>query len=180
MKKITDPLPTPPRPTLYYGKYRGLVVENADPMQIGRIVASVPDVLGSMPSSWALPCVPTAGIQSGVFLVPPVGSQVWIEFEKGNPDYPVWTGGFWGVAAQVPAGSGSVSPPGQGILFQTPGQNVIELSDSGSVAGGVILKAAGGAMITVNNTGIYITNGQGATVTLVGPTVTINNKPFVA
>lgn len=88
MKKIADPIPTIPHPTLFYGKYRGLVVENADPMQIGRIVANVPDVLGSTPSSWAMPCVPVAGIQSGVFLVPSVGSQVWIEFEKGNPDYP--------------------------------------------------------------------------------------------
>jgi uncharacterized protein involved in type VI secretion and phage assembly len=178
MKKITDPIPAPPRPTLYYGKYRGLVQQNADPMQIGRIIATVPDVLGSTPSSWAMPCVPAAGMQSGVFLVPPVGSQVWIEFEMGNPDYPVWTGGFWGIAAQVPAGVASGSLPGQTILFQTPGQNAIELSDPGSSAGGVILKAANGAMITVNGTGIYISNGQGATVALVGPNVTINNKPF--
>jgi hypothetical protein len=179
MKKIADPIPTPPRPTLYFGKYRGLVVENADPMQIGRIIANVPDVLGSTPSSWALPCVPVAGTQSGVFLVPPVGSQVWIEFEKGNPDLPIWTGGFWGTAAQVPAGVAS-APPGQMILFQTPGQNAIELSDAGSATGGVILKTASGAAIAVNDTGIYISNGKGATITLIGPIVTINNQPFVA
>jgi hypothetical protein len=86
----------------YYGKYRGVVVENIDPLQIGRIVAQVPDVLGETPSSWAMPCVPAAGIQAGCFIVPPVCSHVWIEFEQGNPDYPIWTGGFWSVAAEVP------------------------------------------------------------------------------
>ena len=80
----------------YYGKYRGLVVDNVDPLQIGRIMAQVSDVFGETPSSWAMPCVPAAGIQAGCFIVPPIGSEVWIEFEQGDSDYPIWTGGFWG------------------------------------------------------------------------------------
>ena len=72
------------------------MINNIDPEQIGRIMAQVPDVLGETPSSWAMPCVPAAGIQAGVFVVPPIGSQVWVEFEQGDPDYPIWTGGFWG------------------------------------------------------------------------------------
>ena len=80
----------------YYGKYRGTVLVNIDPLQIGRIMAQVPDVFGETPTSWAMPCVPAAGIQAGCFVVPPIGSQVWIEFEQGDPDYPIWTGGFWG------------------------------------------------------------------------------------
>ena len=59
-------------------------------------MVQVPDVLGETPSSWAMPCVPAAGIQAGCFIVPPIGSQVWVEFEQGDPDYPIWTGGFWG------------------------------------------------------------------------------------
>ena len=70
--------------------------------QIGRVLVQVPDVLGIIPSSWAMPCVPAAGIQSGCFIVPPIGSQVWVEFEQGDPDYPIWTGGFWGLVADVP------------------------------------------------------------------------------
>ena len=35
----------------YYGKYRGVVVDNIDPLQIGRILAQVPDVLGETVSS---------------------------------------------------------------------------------------------------------------------------------
>jgi len=68
----------------YYGKYRGLVINNIDPLQIGRVMVQCADVLGEIPSSWALPCVPAAGIQAGMFIVPPIGSQVWVEFEGGE------------------------------------------------------------------------------------------------
>jgi hypothetical protein len=162
----------------YYGKYRGLVIENIDPLQIGRVLVQVPDVLGVIPSSWAMPCVPAAGIQSGCFIVPPIGSQVWVEFEQGDPDYPVWTGGFWGTPADVPifAIAPPAIPPGQNIVLQTSGQNMVMVSDAppSPVSGGIVLKSVSGAMIVVNETGIYISNGQGATITLVGPAVAIN------
>jgi len=164
--------------TRYYGKYRGTVIENIDPEQIGRIIVMVPDVLGIAPSSWAMPCVPAAGIQSGVFVVPPIGSGVWVEFEQGNPDYPIWTGGFWGLVADVPvfATAPPAIPPGQNIVLQTTGQNMIMVSDAppSPVSGGIVLKSVSGAMIVVNETGIYISNGQGATITLVGPAVAVN------
>jgi Type VI secretion system/phage-baseplate injector OB domain len=164
--------------TRYYGKYRGTVVENIDPEQIGRVLLQVPDVLGETPSSWALPCVPAAGIQSGVFVVPPIGSQVWVEFEQGDPDYPIWTGGFWGLVADVPvfATAPPAIPPGQNIVMQTTGQNMVMVSDAPPtpVSGGIVLKSVSGAMIVVNETGIYISNGQGAMITLTGPAVDIN------
>lgn len=165
-------------PTRYYGKYRGTVVENVDPQQLGRIIAEVPDVMGLTPSSWAMPCVPAAGIQAGCFVVPPLGSQVWIEFEQGNPDYPIWTGGFWGLIADVPAFAivPPAIPPGQNILLQTTGQNMLLVSDAAPTpaTGGIVLKSTTGAMIVVNDSGIYISNGQGASITLVGPSVDVN------
>ena len=85
-----------------YGKYRGTVVNNVDPEQIGRIQAIVPGVEGLLPSSWAMPCLPWGGINTGVFTVPPMGAGVWIEFEHGDPNYPIWTGCFWGLAAERP------------------------------------------------------------------------------
>jgi hypothetical protein len=167
----------------YYGKYRGTVINNIDPEQRGRIMALVPDVLGMTPSSWALPCVPIAGKQEGVFVIPQIGAGVWIEFEQGDPDYPIWTGGFWGVAAEVPALALAPPPipPGQNIVVQTTGQNTLLLSDSAPTpaTGGIVLKSATGAMIVVNDSGIYISNGKGAIITLVGPTVTINNGALV-
>jgi type VI secretion system (T6SS) baseplate-like injector VgrG len=164
--------------TRYYGKYRGVVIENIDPEQIGRVMVQVPDVLGLTPSSWAMPCVPAAGIQAGVFVVPPIGSQVWVEFEQGDPDYPIWTGGFWGIVGEVPvfATAPPAIPPGQNIVMQTTGQNMIMVSDAPPtpVTGGIVLKSVSGAMIVVNETGIYISNGQGAMITLIGPAVEVN------
>jgi hypothetical protein len=165
-------------PTKYYGKYRGLVINNVDPEQIGRVMVQVPDVYGAIPSTWAMPCVPAAGIQSGCFIVPPIGSQVWIEFEQGDPDYPIWTGGFWGLVAQVPvlATAPPAIPPGQNIVLQTTGQNMAMVSDAAPspITGGIVLKSMSGAMIVVNDTGIYINNGKGAVITLIGPTVDVN------
>ena len=103
----------------YFGKYRGTVVENADPMMIGRILAIVPDVSNTFPTSWAMPCLPWGGIQTGVFCVPPIGAGVWVEFEQGDPDYPVWTGCYWGSAAEVPAAALLSPPPIPAITLQT-------------------------------------------------------------
>ena len=161
-------------PEKFYGKYRGTVVNNVDPQQIGRIQAIVPDVSNVMLSSWAMPCVPVGGTQTGVFAVPPIGAGVWVEFEQGDPDYPIWTGCFWGTAAEVPALARTVPPLVSGITLQTVLQNGIVISDVPGPTGGIMLKSTTGATIIVNDTGIYIQNGKGASIIMTGPTVTIN------
>ena len=159
----------------FYGKYRATVLNNIDPMQIGRIQVIVPDVSNVIPTSWAMPCVPVAGIQMGMYTVPPIGSGVWVEFEKGDPDYPIWVGCFWGTAAEVPALARMVPPAVPGITFQTTLQNGVTINDVPGPTGGIMLKSATGATIIVNDTGIYIQNGKGASIIMVGPSVTINN-----
>lgn len=158
----------------FYGKYRGTVLNNIDPMQMGRIQATVPDVSNILPGSWALPCLPLAGIQNGIFAVPAIGAGVWIEFEQGNPDYPIWSGCFFGSAAEVPALSLATPPPLQSIVLQTVGQNTLMISDLPGPTGGILLKTTAGAMIAINDVGITISNGQGATIVLAGPSVTVN------
>jgi hypothetical protein len=83
--------------TQFFGKYRGKVVNNLDPMQQGRLQVKVPAVLGDGQMSWAMPCVPYAGSGVGLFLIPPKDANVWVEFEAGDPDRPIWTGCFWGL-----------------------------------------------------------------------------------
>ena len=158
----------------YFGKYRGVVLNNVDPMQQGRLQVQVPDVAGLVPASWAMPCVPLAGLQSGMVALPVIGSGVWIEFEQGNPDHPIWVGCFWGSAAEVPALARATPPGTAAITLQTPLQNGLTISDLPGPSGGIMLKSAGGATLIVNDTGIYIQNGRGAAITLVGPTVDIN------
>jgi len=163
----------------FLGKYRGTVVNNIDPMQVGRIQALVPDVSNIMLTSWATPCVPIAGNQMGTFFVPQVGAGVWIEFEHGNPDYPIWVGGYWGTAAEVPVLALDGDPANPNIVLQTAGQNSVVISDLPGPTGGIILKSMTGASIIVNDTGIYIQNGKGASINMTGPTVTINNGAIV-
>ncbi|ALE06452.1 baseplate assembly protein [Arthrobacter sp. ERGS1:01] len=158
----------------YYGKFRGTVVQNVDPQQMGRIQAIVPSVTNVIPATWAMPCAPFTGKQSGVFVVPAIGSAVWIEYEQGDLDYPIWTGGFWGSAAEVPAIALAGNPISPSIVLQSGLGNSITISDLPGPAGGIIIKSAGGASIMVNETGITITNGA-ATIVMAGPTVTINN-----
>ncbi len=157
----------------YFGKYRGTVINNIDPMQLGRIQVIVPDV-AIIPSTWAMPCVPIAGIQMGMFMVPIIGSGVWVEFEQGDLDYPIWVGGFWGTAAEVPAMARAVPPVVPGITLQTPLQNGLTISDVPGPTGGVLIKTTTGAMISVSDVGITISNGKGAVINMTGPTVDIN------
>jgi len=162
----------------FYGKYRGTVINNIDPMQMGRIQAMVPDVSNIIPSSWAMPCFPVTGKQMGAWMIPQVGAGVWIEFEQGDADYPIWSGCWFGSAAEVPALALAAPPAVPNFVIQTQGQNTIMISDVPGPTGGILLKTTTGAMIAINDVGITISNGKGATIVLTGPSVTINNGAF--
>src|SRR4051812_10594588 len=99
----------------YPYKYRGTIIDNVDPMKMGRVLVQVPDVLGPLVSSWAMPCMPMGGIQSGIYCVPPLGSCCWIEFEQGDADYPILVGAFWANPGEVPALS-QATPPGLSVV----------------------------------------------------------------
>lgn len=163
----------------FYGKYRGTVVNNVDPLLRGRLMLEVPDVTGLVPSSWAEPCVPLAGPTGppmGVYMVPPIGAGVWVEFERGDPSKPIWVGCRWGLPSDVPPLALAGLPVSPNICMQTLGQNMLMLSDMPPTpaTGGIILKSVTGATLVVNDLGIFIQNGKGASITLMGPAVDIN------
>ncbi len=153
----------------FFGKYRGIVSDNRDPLMQGRIKARVQDVLGSNDSGWALPCTPYAGSGVGLFLLPPVDASVWIEFEHGDPDYPIWTGCFW-AQGELPA---DPAVPEKKMLKTDAG--TITLDDTPG-AGGITIETTTGMKIAITTSGIEINDGQGGTVKLTGPKVTINDS----
>lgn len=161
----------------FYGKYRAVVVNNVDPLLIGRIQVIVPDVGNLAPTTWAMPCVPCAGPNMGLFALPLMGSGVWVEFERGDPSKPIWVGSYWGLGAEVPVMSRLIPPAVPGITLQTTLKNGIIVSDVPGPAGGVMIQTTTGAMISVSDTGIIITNGKGAAITLTGPAVSIIGTP---
>ncbi|MBO3457578.1 phage baseplate assembly protein V [Aetokthonos hydrillicola Thurmond2011] len=105
--------------TKFFGKYRGKVTSNQDPLNLGRIQVEVPAIYGDGRQSWAMPCTPYAGVDIGFFTVPPVGTNVWVEFEGGDTDYPIWAGCFWG-DNQLPQAA-RVGEPDKVQVFKTNG-----------------------------------------------------------
>jgi len=152
----------------FYGKYRGIVIDNQDPQGLGRIRARVQDIFGENTSGWALPCSPYAGDGVGLFLIPPVDAWVWIEFEHGDPEYPIWTGCFW-AQGQTPK---NPALPEQKILKTETG--TITLDDTQGSAG-ITIETTAGMKIIINSESIEIDNGQNATIKLSGPKVSIND-----
>ncbi len=129
--------PTKTRAEGLIGRFRGTIVDNNDPLGLGRVRVLVPDVLGGTVSGWALPSSPYAGSGVGLFALSPIGANVWVEFEEGDPDRPVWAGGFWG--------EGEIPPPADPdhLVLMTP-------------SSAITLDNARGGGITVESTTIGV------------------------
>lgn len=147
------------------GKHRGVVTSNVDPQRLGRLQVQVPSVLGEV-SVFALPCVPYAGNGVGMLFLPPVGADVWVEFEAGDINAPIWSGGFWSSGAPAAAA-------GPDKFIETDG---VKLTFDGATGG---FRLEFGAMrLVLDATGIHVTNAI-ANLDLVGPTVSINSGAVV-
>lgn len=163
----------------YAGLYRGTVTINVDPQMRGRLLLTIPDVLAFVPSTWAEPCTPLAGPTGpgmGVYMVPPPGAAVWVMFEHGDVNKPVWIGCRFDTGSDPPAMAKLGNPANPNIVIQSLLQNMLMVSDMPPTpaTGGIILKSTTGAMIVVNDSGIYLNNGKGASITLVGPAINFN------
>jgi uncharacterized protein involved in type VI secretion and phage assembly len=152
----------------FNGKFRGIVTDNEDPSKLGRIRAKVQDVFGENESGWAMPAVPYAGKNVGFFLIPPKDAFVWIEFEHGDPEYPIWTGCFW-AQGEVP-----VSPAVPDTKMLKTDIATITINDSAS-SGSVTIETNKGMKIVMDTSSIEITNGQGASVKWSGNQVSVNS-----
>jgi hypothetical protein len=156
----------------YYGKYAGVVRQNIDPEGRGRILVEVPDVLGQGISSWAMPSLPFAGLQMGMYIIPPPQAGVWVEFEKGDPDYPIWTGCWWGSRAEVPVTAQTATPGMPIVSLETALKSAIVVSDTPVppfLPTGGILLTAGSSYVRIDKTGI----------TIFGPTIRVNGATLV-
>jgi uncharacterized protein involved in type VI secretion and phage assembly len=157
----------------YYGKYRATVLNNLDPQLQGRIQVQLGDRYGLFPSTWALPALAFAGIGAAVVALPPIASSVWVEFEAGDPDYPIWSGAFWPDPGGFPPLAMGLTPLTPNIHLQTTTGTSVTLSDNPVQQ--VFVKTTSGASILVGTAGITIMNGQGASIVMAGPSVIINN-----
>jgi len=155
----------------FYGKYRGFVVDNADPEKRGRIRLKVPSVIGDeVVSGWALPCAPYGGTSDvGAFFIPEVEAGVWVEFEMGLVEYPIWVGTFWSKPGgdpeppkpNAPDGveESDVQDPPTRKIFKTVKGHTIQFEDADDQELVLIVENKNANVIAMNKDGITITDG---------------------
>lgn len=162
---------------MFYGKYRGKVVKNDDPLKRGRIMPSVPAILeGEL--TWAEPCVPYAGPRLGWFAIPPVGANVWIEFEAGDPNRPIWSGCFWGAEeANGPPPDATEGEAGDRKLFQTDKVALVFDDKAQKLTLKVVTDDAGTLKIEIDKGGIVLNADSKVTATVSGEKVELKKTP---
>jgi uncharacterized protein involved in type VI secretion and phage assembly len=156
----------------YYGKYRGIVVDTHDPEQLGRLRARVPSVLGrDIPTGWATPCVPYGGDSGQGFLfMPEIGAGVWIEFEEGDLEFPIWSGTYWSKPShqtEMPKPNGpdgseeaTVQERPSSKIVKTVKGHTLQFEDADGVERITIIEAAHKHVITLDGSGIKVTDGK--------------------
>jgi uncharacterized protein involved in type VI secretion and phage assembly len=149
----------------HYGKYRGFVVDNRDPEKRGRLKLKVPTVLGDQDTGWALPCLPFGGLANqGLFMIPEVDAQVWVEFEEGNLDHPIWVGVFWQQTSDTPEEAALDEPTTR--IIRTPSGQVLQFDDQSGEEQFRLAHPAG-TELTINPQGtVELTDAAGAKLTL--------------
>ncbi|MFO1139877.1 MAG: phage baseplate assembly protein V [Paracoccus sp. (in: a-proteobacteria)] len=150
----------------YFGKYRGKVANNIDPMQRGRMQVEVPAIYGDNRLNWALPSVPFAGSGHGFYMIPAIGTNIWVEFEGGNIDTPIWSGCFW-AEGECPGQLPQVK------IIKTQAATIT--LDEINPASPVVIETAAGNRITITAQGITLESAGGARVELSGPQVSVNS-----
>lgn len=140
--------------TLYKGIYSGVVVDNDDPEGLRRLRVRVPTLLGESATGWVRPCLSPGRHfhfgQTWKRLVPAVGDGVWVAFEAGDIDHPLWLGTWMmvgGSDAQISSDGPIVDV--QGLLSDPsdPTATTTELEELAQVVsdigGGTLQFAAG-------------------------------------
>jgi len=171
----------------FYGKYRGLVVDNADPEQLGRLKLQVPSILGdTVVTGWALPCVPYGGdANQGMLFIPEVGAGVWVEFEEGDLEFPIWVGTFWskpGGTSELPlpnkpdgSEESAVQDPPTRKIIKTLAGHTIQLEDKQGDEMVLIVEATNGHVIAMNKDGVTIDEADGNSIELTADGTTITD-----
>ena len=163
--------PDPPVAKRHWGKYRGTVVDNQDVPPSGRLLVSVP---GIVITNWAMPCVPLTDLFMGTFVRPRIGANVWVEFERGDPDKPIWVGCWWG-EGQIPVIAEEYNAiPGIPVITIETGTAGISVADAPILAGG---NTPGNVNIIAGRGAVTIALTPGS-VNITAPAVTVTTGAF--
>lgn len=147
----------------YNSFYPGVVVDNKDPLFVGRVKVKV-GVLGSeYTTEWAMPSGQFTGPGSGGFFPPPIDAGVTVAFLEGDPEVPIYFGGYWaapGGTAETPKEFQRTDPTNRG--FKTPGGHLIEYDDL-AASQGIRHTSKGGFKVHIDdkNKKVFVTTPGG-------------------
>lgn len=174
----------------YYGKYCGFVVDNDDPAMLGRLKLRVPSVLGNeVVTGWALPCVPYGGAAGQGFLfIPEREAGVWVEFEEGDLEFPIWVGTFWSKPdgeSELPkpnkedgSEEGEVQDPPSRKIIKTLKGHTLQFEDADEGEMVLLVDGVNGHVISLDSKGITINDGKnsGNKVIMAAEGITVQDK----
>ncbi len=173
----------------FYGKYRGIVVDNQDPVKLGRLKLKVPSVLGAdVVTGWAQPCAPYGGTaDQGFLFIPDIGAGVWTEFEEGDLEFPIWTGTFWSqpnADSEIPkpnkATDGSeasaVQDPPTSKIIKTAKGHTLQLEDADGSEMILLREGSQGHFVTMDRNGITVTDASGNTIEMTSNGIKMTDK----
>ena len=125
---------------LYYSKYRAFVADNEDPQGYGRLKVSVPEIHGDeVLNYWAYPGNNFSGKGYGAQVIPKLNDMVWVEFEKGRANKPIWYFGHFG-KDEKPTELKDI----KNFWFKTPEGHTIEFNDTDST---IKITSVGGRIV---------------------------------
>lgn len=160
-----------------YPLMRGEVVANDDPFMLGRVRVRIHCIHGingygmkdeDLP--WAYPCFFNASYDSGSFIVPEVKNTVWVVFEDGDVNKPVYIGGVYGKGVSSEKAVGNTGD--SDVRYQQLGRNEVPLG-TGNVKDKIIYRSPKGAMVLVREEkgyeSVIIQDQLGQSITLSSP-----------
>lgn len=174
-----------------YGRRKARVMNVDDPEQRGRVKVFIPGLMTgpatdvNQQTDWADPVMLMGehpdDVEVGTFVVPPVNTYVWVEFQQGHFDFPIYHGGFWRRNKEIPSlargaddgsnigpttvGPATVPMTTAGMsgypknrMMRTPAGHIIEVDDTDSRAR-IRIRHKSGTVIEMQEDGKLVIHG---------------------
>lgn len=135
----------------YFGKYSGVVKDNRDDTEQGIVTVSVPTIFPPDEPVAARPALPY-----GLFFVPEVDTTVWVEFEGGDSEFPLWTGVQH--TRETWAQEAAASPPTVRAV-RTPSGHLLVLDDTSGAESILLTDGVNAHVLRFDADGVTVTDG---------------------